>query len=704
MPLDPLQYSDSVVRVYERCVDELLVNLAKHFNVSATGNTASWNYEIMMLSKLGAVRRESAAIIAKMVAAGEPAIEEAVRAAMIEAIEENEPDLKKAALNGLLNDVQMDAIDGIQSRLQAFSRQAKSQLNLVNTTMLESTADAFRQGVAAANEIIRQMDAAQDALNVQTGMVHLGTKTHQEALRAAVKAMSDADITGFIDRAGRKWSAEAYVRMNIQTTCGRAANQAVMDRNASYGNDIVWPRTNATARPGCYPWQGQLISMSNVPRDVQDGNGKSRHVYAASETTYGQPAGIWGINCHHFPMNVFIPNFSYVRGEGNKPPQAENDRLYQLTQEQRRLERRVRYAKRDAAMYKAAGDEKAFRRCALRVETATNALKEYVAANPSLVLDTSRTWVYGYNRSVSASAAAANRKTHAAQAAKAAKQAAKAPARQYTNALATSIGKDNYDAMHDLLDKAGVHKLREVWNKYEDGIGIAELEMKGKGTEHCDWTARLHLRLGNNVKGSSYERPYQVIFHEGAHAVDMISGKTISGSAYCHPRNVFSANYKGGIFHKTLKQEALDYVDARAAVIKKAFKDHKGDWKWLADNGYIDSFEYHWFETHGSWLWGKEPKYSKDLAYESVEKELRALDTYAVVDVSDMFEGATKAKIKAGWGHGKSYWSNDWTLSVEAFAEMSSATASNADSLATIKRYFPKSYQIYEEMLDELVK
>ena len=98
-------------------------------------------------------------------------------------------------------------------------------------------------------------------------------------------------------------------------------------------------------------------------------------------------------------------------------------------QEQRRLERRVRYAKRDAAMYKAAGDEKAFQRCALRVETAANELKEYVAANPTLVLDLSRTWVYGYNRSANASAAAANRKTHAAQAAKTAKQASKQSAK-----------------------------------------------------------------------------------------------------------------------------------------------------------------------------------------------------------------------------------------------------------------------------------
>ena len=65
-----------------------------------------------------------------------------------------------------------------------------------------------------------------------------------------------------------------------------------------------------------------------------DGEGKRQHVYAASETTYSQPDAIWGINCHHGPMNVFIPGFSYVRGEENEPPKAENDRLYQLTQEQ----------------------------------------------------------------------------------------------------------------------------------------------------------------------------------------------------------------------------------------------------------------------------------------------------------------------------------------------------------------------------------
>lgn len=404
--LDPLRFSDALVRVYEACVDELLVNLAKHFNTSAMGNTGSYNYEVMMISKLGAVRKETAAIIARMIKDNEPMIEEAVKASMLDALEEVEPELKQAATEGLLKDAPMEMMDGIQHQLEAYSKQARSQLNLVNTNMLQGTLDAFRRGIYQANDIVTQatIDAAQEALNVETGKVITGVSTLQKATRTAIRTMAANGITGFVDRKGRQWTAEAYVRMAIKTTCSNAANQAVMTRNEQYGNDIVWPRVNATARPGCYPWQGQLISMENRARDVVDGNGKTRHVYAASETTYGQPAGIWGINCHHGPMNVFIPGFSYVRGEDVKPDQEKNDRLYQLTQEQRRMEREVRYAKRDAAMYDAAGDKEAFEKAALKVKQKNAQLKAFVKEHDSLVLRSDRTQVLGYNRSVSGKA------------------------------------------------------------------------------------------------------------------------------------------------------------------------------------------------------------------------------------------------------------------------------------------------------------
>lgn len=397
---DPLRYSEPLVKVYEAIVDELLVALAKHFNVSAMGNTGSFDYEVMMLGKLGAIRKETAAIIARMAAGNEPMVEVAVKAAMLDALEGVEPELKAAASAGLLTDAPMDMVDGVQAQLLAYSRQATDQLNLVNTVMLDGTLQAYRKGVYQAKNILEQLGAAQEILNAQTGKVIVGSQSLQQAVRAGVAAMHKEGITGFVDRGGHRWSAEAYVRMDVQTTCSNAANQAVMTRNEQYGNDIVWARTNATARPGCYPWQGVLISMGNREMDVEDGDGRTMHVHPVSKTTYGQPDGIWGINCHHGPMNVFIPGLSYVRGEELKPDGKTNRRLYELTQEQRKLERELRYAKREAAMLDAAGDREGFEAAALKVQARQERLRAFVDEHESLRLEGDRVQVFGYNRSV----------------------------------------------------------------------------------------------------------------------------------------------------------------------------------------------------------------------------------------------------------------------------------------------------------------
>ena len=394
--LDPLRFSDPIVRVYEECVDELLINIARHFNVKATGITESFRYEVELLAKMGAIRKESVSIIARHIADNEPMIRLAVEKSMLEALETVEPELSQAAAEGLLNGAEMPVSDGIRNTLNNYSRQAVNQLNLVNTAMLDGTLRAYRAGVYAASDIVKQLTAAQEALNVETGKVILGEKTLQSAIRTACTRMQREGITGFVDNSGKRWSAEAYVRMDIKTTCSNAANQGVMDRNQQYGNDLIWVRTNATARPGCFPWQGKVISMENRARDVVDGAGKTVHVYAASETTYGQPDGIYGINCHHGPMNVFIPGASRVRGTNMSIGQAENDERYKLTQQQRRLEREVRYAKRDLAMLKAAGaDEQALQDASAKVRRKQAAVRQLVKDNPErLVRDYSREAVY----------------------------------------------------------------------------------------------------------------------------------------------------------------------------------------------------------------------------------------------------------------------------------------------------------------------
>lgn len=394
--LDPLTYSDPIVKVYEGCVDDLLVNLAKHFNVKSTGNTGTFEYEVELLARLAAVRTESAAIIANHIKQNEPMIELAVKEAMLDALKEVEPELREAAKRGLLNDTEMNVSDSIQDRLQSYSRQARNTLNLVNANMVEGSARAFRKGVMAASDALRETPVSQSILNAETGKVILGSETLQQALKKAVRAMSEQGVTAFYDKSGREWSAEAYTRMVIRTTCSNAANQGVIDRNADYGNDLIWVRTNATARPGCYPWQGKVISMSDRKRNVLDGNGKIVLVFPVSQTTYGQPDGIYGCNCHHGPMNVFIPGASIVRGNDKMSEPSENDDKYNLTQRQRYLERAVRYAKREVAMLKKAGaSEETISSAMQKVRDRQKKVRQLVAeSKETLVRDYSREAIY----------------------------------------------------------------------------------------------------------------------------------------------------------------------------------------------------------------------------------------------------------------------------------------------------------------------
>ena len=200
---------------------------------------------------------------------------------------------------------------------------------------------------------VTQADAAQNILNTETGKVLTGVSSRQEALRRAIKRMADNGLTGFVDRGGHNWQPETYINMDIRSTCGNVATEAVFARNEDYGNDLFWVTVKATARPLCYPWQGKVISRNDRSGYVEDLDGNRVEIIPINSTSYGEPAGLYGINCGHVPPNVFIPGLGKVRG--TVPDEAENNARYAESQEQRGLERRIRYAKREVATLEAAG-------------------------------------------------------------------------------------------------------------------------------------------------------------------------------------------------------------------------------------------------------------------------------------------------------------------------------------------------------------
>lgn len=345
--------------VYAATVDQILINLARHFKFyTETGVLPSggWDYQIKKLAEMGQVNRETEQIILNMLGDADGTLRELLEVSILNGLKDAEPELRLAAKRGLFGSADNipPVLDPSQMQaFQAYYKQSADKLNLVNTVMLESTQNAY---LSTVTDIATRIMNTQGILNVQTGQVVTGVTSINKAIRDGVKKMVGNGLTGFIDHGNHHWSPEAYVAMDVRTTMANTARAAVWERNEDYGNDLYQVSYHAGARPLCYDWQGKVISSSDTPRDVEDDEGNTVHVYAQSETTYGEPAGLFGINCGHYPI-PFIPGFSRIR-----PPtqsKEENDKTYRESQQQRALERKLREEKRDLEVMKAQGASEA---------------------------------------------------------------------------------------------------------------------------------------------------------------------------------------------------------------------------------------------------------------------------------------------------------------------------------------------------------
>jgi hypothetical protein len=118
-----------------------------------------------------------------------------------------------------------------------------------------------------------------------------------------------------------------------------------------------------------------VISRSDWTGTVEDLDGNKVHVYAQSETSYGQAAGLFGVNCKHYPM-TFIPGFSTLKGEPQEP--EENKKAYAESQEQRALERKLRAERRDLEVMKAQGaSEEAIKAQRAKVRKASEDIDQF---------------------------------------------------------------------------------------------------------------------------------------------------------------------------------------------------------------------------------------------------------------------------------------------------------------------------------------
>ena len=351
--------SDAIEEVYIHIVDELLVNIGKHIRSPNWTHTAK--YEVQKLSELGQLTKENAAIINKWI----KTIPETVRSTMEEtrqiALARLEKQLEEAVKKGF---VAPPAADSTMQIMEDYAAQALEKYNMVNTTMLRSSVDMYTQAIMETSRTIFEIDARQKALmqgadavqgilNTAAGKVATGTETRTEAVKTAIretiKNLSDEGLTGFVDRAGRSWTPEAYVNMVTRTTVHNTAIESTKARMQDWNTEVFQVSSHAGARPLCYPYQGNFYSWDNSAGEIELGNGQTVHYEPINSTSYGEPAGLFGINCGHYPIPV-VPGVSIPHGADNIEPKAQNDKAYEESQQQRALERQIREAKRVVEM------------------------------------------------------------------------------------------------------------------------------------------------------------------------------------------------------------------------------------------------------------------------------------------------------------------------------------------------------------------
>lgn len=355
IPVEVYDFGEDMALVYEWCTNRVIQNIAKYFPYIHLddGPMGSFEWQAKKLVEFGQCNEEVMQIIRDSLEGVPEELARTLEEQITRAVEHIEPELVGAAKAGFLPGAGVQPMSqSIRQSFTAYYEQAANKLNLVNTVMLDSTQQAY---TGVVSDVVTKIANTQRYLNDAAGSVVTGVETINSAMRQAINRMVDNGITGFVDHAGRRWSPEAYVQMDIRTTVANAARQAAFDRCDDFGSDIIQVDAHAGARPLCYPWQGKLISRVDAARDVEDVDGNKAHVYALSETSYGNPAGLFGVNCRHFGT-PFIPGFSGLMNKDLIQPKEENDERYALTQEQRYMERQIRDARLKESVAKARGD------------------------------------------------------------------------------------------------------------------------------------------------------------------------------------------------------------------------------------------------------------------------------------------------------------------------------------------------------------
>lgn len=305
--------TDRIVEIYEQlqqfAINDICRRLVKTGRIT---DTALW--QIQQAQEAGLHMEELRKQIIKTTGLSQTEVKRLFEDAAVESLSFDNAIYKQAGLSPL----PISQSPAMLAVLESSYRQTNGELQ------------NFVRSIANASQ--RTFFAASDRAYWE---VSSGMSDYVSAISRAVRQTAQDGIMVINYRSRAKISVEAGVRRAVLTGVSQGAAKVAEAQADDMGCDLVEVTSHANARPSHALWQGRIYSRSGKSEEYPD---------FKKSTGYGTGAGLCGWNCRH----SFFPFF-----EGVSVPAAtqynpeEVQRKYDLSQQQRGMERRIRNTKRE---------------------------------------------------------------------------------------------------------------------------------------------------------------------------------------------------------------------------------------------------------------------------------------------------------------------------------------------------------------------
>lgn len=359
---DPDGLTQPIIDIYNKIEYDLIIDIAKRFDTyDEIGGSLEW--QLKKLDELGTLNADMVKTIAKYSKKSQKEIYDMLRSAGFANIDFE--DLQKAYNAGaiLVDPVTIKNNTAFAELVEMSYKELDETFRMIQTKALESAKQSYM-----------------DVINRSYIEVATGTYDYNTSIRNAIQRMAENGITGATYKRGGKivnYSLEATVRRDTLTAVHKLANQSSEVMCDEVGTDYVEISSHLGARvhltnkiANHAGWQGKVYKIHG--EDPEYPNLKESTGYP------GDILGLGGVNCRH-RMFPFVPGISTPNPIGFS--EEENRKAYELSQQQRKLERDMRKLKKKKAAAKASGDKETEKKLREKIKLKSDEIDKFCEDN-----------------------------------------------------------------------------------------------------------------------------------------------------------------------------------------------------------------------------------------------------------------------------------------------------------------------------------